>query len=1187
MARDAIGSTMSVDISELRKNLEIANRLIKSNESNWLASADAMEDWTKSETGLKKRMDVLSKTIDTQQKAVDEIIATKEEAIKQYGEESDEVAKINKYLITHSKNLQKSKQEYSKLEKALESMTEEEKDANEEIKDTTKESKKASKELDNLSDSAKDTEGGFTIAKGAIAGFIANGLTAMVSAIGGAVSSLMGLTESTLEYRREMGRITTVAEQVGVSGDRIIDKWMDVNAVIQDDSSVTEGLNNLMTAGFTAEKQLDAITKGLEGASIQWAETLKFEGLSDSLQEWIGSDGASLTGQFAELLERLGYNLDDVTEATKGMTDEQRRNWAIQTLQKNGLMDVSDAYREANADMIAFNKANADLTHAQAQLGEQMQPLVTTIKQSTADILYSFTDLFNDVEGAGDQLIYNVGYFAGEMYQSVKNVVDKIAPLVADAIPQLVGFIEDELPNFLAQGTAMIQSIIDGASQKIPEVLSGATGLVTSIIDTLLGSSTDLLNSAITLFGAIVDAIPSVIEELTIEVPKIIDNVISRLFEGEDSVLSTATEVLGKIVDAIPAVVTMLGERLPDIINEIAGSLTDAMPTILENAKNLLRKVIEAIPTVVAELGESLPQIINSILQFLIDNAPAILEGATDMLLEIINAIPTVVASLGGALWDIITTITGFFADNAGEIWNIGVDIVQGIIDGIKSMFNAIKNVGKWIYDKTIGAVLDFFGINSPSTQMRDKVGKNIVSGMVEGIKSMLSSITSAGRWIFDNTIGKIKGLFDGSSDLINIGKNVVNGVVDGITSMKNAVENSANWIYDNTVGRVKKWLGIASPSKVMRDEVGVYISEGLAVGIKDGEHYVADSAEELVREGIRVIKEEMDSVTDAGENVANSFSQGFEDALNGTKRDMSKAVEGAVTEASETVASSTPKKLEETITTAVKKATTDYSRYVDSATDIFSVLKEGDTEENPNAVMDSLFSTAGQFGGIWGALADSIWNFLSETIIGKDEEEIREIASNMVNNLLNAVLELLTNLPQIVSGAIEFMKTFAIGLIQGVPELIKAIPQMISEMVTALISDGIPALFEVGIELIKGLIEGMFSINLWDIIKGIGGGIINGFKKFFGISSPSKMMADEVGKNLALGIEEGITDNLVGVNAALRKGVDTSLQFDGVQRKQVNVYQTNNYSQAHSRYELYKSKHDTANAVKLALQGV
>ena len=199
-------------------------------------------------------------------------------------------------------------------------------------------------------------------------------------------------------------------------------------------------------------------------------------------------------------------------------------------------------------------------------------------------------------------------------------------------------------------------------------------------------------------------------------------------------------------------------------------------------------------------------------------------------------------------------------------------------------------------------------------------------------------------------------------------------------------------------------------------------------------------------------------------------------------------------------------------------------------------------------------------------------------------EIESEPVKEMILLTLFNSVVD---NLPSILKGAVEFIKTFTLALIKAIPEIVKRLPEIISIMVETLISDGIPALFEVGMELVKGLIEGMFSINLWDVIKSVGNGIVNGFKKLFGIKSPSRVMADEIGKNLALGIAEGITDNISGVNEALKSGVDTSLQMDGIQRKYVTVNQTNNYAQAHSRYELYKSKHDTASAVKLALQGV
>lgn len=1063
---DPIGATLDIDISQLKTSLAEANRLIKSNEANWLANASAMGDWTQSEEGLTDRMRFLSKTIEQQEKNVKGIIEAKEQAIKQYGEESAEVTNLNSKLVTQSKNLIKSRKEYSSLEKSLEKMTAENKDANEEIEDTAQESKKASKELDKLEDSAKDAGDGFTIAKGAIAGFIANGLTAIVSMAGNAVSSLMTLTESTLEYRREMARITTVAEQVGVSGDRIIDKWMDMNAVIQDESSVTEGLNNLMTAGYTTEKELDGITKALEGASIQWAETLKFEGLSDSLQEWIGSDGASLTGQFAELLERLGYNLEDVTEQTKGMTDAQRRNWAIQTLNKEGLSDVSDAYREANADMIAYNKANADLLHAQSQLGEQMQPFVTTIKQSTADILYSFMDMVNGVDGAGDQLLYNVGYLAGQIYKSVSDLVKTMLPTIASFFPQVIELITTNLPSMLEQGVVIITNIVNGMAQNIPQVTTQISTMLSSVLLMIAENAPALFNSALELFGQIVLAIPAMIVNLSAQLPTIITSIMDGLYNGEYSVYDTAMNLLMQIVHAIPQMVDDLLSNMPQIIDAILSSLNEALPKVLDGAINLLMEIVNSIPSIVSSLARNLPKIIDAIIKGLSDALPKVADGAVRLFTEIINAIPGIASSIIEAMPQIITAVVTGIANGASAIFQAGVDLIKGLINGILS---------------------------------------------------------------FD-VVGALKG----------VGSSILNGF--------------------------KSFFGIESPSKLMRDEVGVYIGEGVAEGIESTADEIADTAE----------------------TVANSFGDGFTDGLNDTKKELTKAVEETVEDATDDASTDDAGgNLGKDIGEAVKEAITDYSKYVDMSNDVLSTLLGGNTADNPTAIADSLFNVAGQVGGIWGALADSIWSFIADNLLNRNSEEIAQTAQTMVSNLLDTIITLMTSLPQIISGGITFIKEFVKGIIQGIPEIIRQLPQIISEMVATLIGEGIPALFEVGAQLILGLIEGMFSVSLWDVLGAIGRGIVNGFKALFGIKSPSKVMADEIGKNLALGMQEGIVDNLDGVNNALKNGVDTSLQMDGIQRKYVTVNQTNNYAQAHSRYELYKSKHDTANAVRLAMQGV
>ena len=188
-----------------------------------------------------------------------------------------------------------------------------------------------------------------------------------------------------------------------------------------------------------------------------------------------------------------------------------------------------------------------------------------------------------------------------------------------------------------------------------------------------------------------------------------------------------------------------------------------------------------------------------------------------------------------------------------------------------------------------------------------------------------------------------------------------------------------------------------------------------------------------------------------------------------------------------------------------------------------------------------------------------------------------------------------------ILTGAIQLFMGIVQAIPKVIPQLVKRIPDIIKAIITGL-KGGISKIGEVGKQLIEGLWEGIKGAGKWlgDKIKGFASGIVDGFKSFFGIHSPSTLMENMIGKNIALGIGAGFDKNIADVNKQIRNAIQ--LDNVGINAKisgnmnnatgnangnSVVVYQTNNYSQAHSRYEIYKSKQQTISAVQLALSGV
>jgi phage-related protein len=152
-----------------------------------------------------------------------------------------------------------------------------------------------------------------------------------------------------------------------------------------------------------------------------------------------------------------------------------------------------------------------------------------------------------------------------------------------------------------------------------------------------------------------------------------------------------------------------------------------------------------------------------------------------------------------------------------------------------------------------------------------------------------------------------------------------------------------------------------------------------------------------------------------------------------------------------------------------------------------------------------------------------------------------------IIVELLNALPDIITNLmsslnkasPKLLQSGVQLFQSLVKAIPQVIPALVKNIPQIIKAIMNGL-KDGVKQIPQIGKDLIKGLWNGISDMVGWitDKIKGFGENILGGIKKFFGIKSPSKVMENIVGKNLALGIGEGFMDNMAGVNKDIEKSI-------------------------------------------------
>jgi predicted metal-binding transcription factor (methanogenesis marker protein 9) len=207
-------------------------------------------------------------------------------------------------------------------------------------------------------------------------------------------------------------------------------------------------------------------------------------------------------------------------------------------------------------------------------------------------------------------------------------------------------------------------------------------------------------------------------------------------------------------------------------------------------------------------------------------------------------------------------------------------------------------------------------------------------------------------------------------------------------------------------------------------------------------------------------------------------------------------------------------------------------------------------------------------------------------TIITSLVDALPLIVSTIISTLLS-------NLPMLQNAAFQMF----FGIIKAIPEIIvalsKEMPNIIKGITDGLVK-GIPELVKTGGNMLKGLFDGLLDITaIGNAVKKLFNGIVGGLKEKFGIHSPSKVMADIIGKNLALGIGSGFEKNIGAVNREISKSLnfdDASVNINANGAKSgggLTVYQTNNYKQAYtSPVEKYKSKQQLYAAARLIKAG-
>lgn len=187
-----------------------------------------------------------------------------------------------------------------------------------------------------------------------------------------------------------------------------------------------------------------------------------------------------------------------------------------------------------------------------------------------------------------------------------------------------------------------------------------------------------------------------------------------------------------------------------------------------------------------------------------------------------------------------------------------------------------------------------------------------------------------------------------------------------------------------------------------------------------------------------------------------------------------------------------------------------------------------------PEIISEFINYISGQFPTILQEGTELLNNFVAG-IIGAIPDFVAKLPQ-VITAFVNFVV---SNLPTILQSGIDILTNLVEGIISAIPQLVAALPQIIEAIVSG-IGSLMGNILDVGRSIVEGIWQGITNAGSWLVgkITGWFDGVVGSVKRFLGINSPSRVFADQVGANMALGVGEGFADEMGVVERQLNRAM-------------------------------------------------
>lgn len=548
------------------------------------------------------------------------------------------------------------------------------------------------------------------------------------------------------------------------------------------------------------------------------------------------------------------------------------------TIAKGGLAVLGTAIAGVVAGFGAMTKASLDSV---ASLEQNVGGVETLFKKSADTVIANAKRAYETAGMSANDYMSTVTSFSASLLQSLGGDTEKAAEVADMAITDMsdnankmgtsIEMIQNAYQGFAKQNYTMLDNLklgYGGTKTEMERLLKDAEKIsgikydisnlndvyqAIHVIQTELGiTGTTAKEAATTIEGSMNSA--KAAWDNFLNGTATVDELVDAFGTAGEVIAENLGAILPRLVATVPAAAkgvatgfinafheSGIAEAGLQILSDFVNGIQEGAPTAISAGANVISNFISGIASNLPTLVPQAVSLVATLASGIVSNLPKIITAGISLLKGlvqgIINSLPTLIAEGPRIINDFADAIYA----GLGQLVLAGLEMLGSLVKGIiQAVPTLISNAGEIFM-----MFLNIFSLSKMAS-----LGKSLITKLSTGINGMKGNIVSAGKNIIKNLINGIKALAAHpvttvksiitkvktaftSINWASVGKNIISGIANGLRNGVGAIVTAAKNAAQKALNAAKNFLGIKSPSRRFRDEVGKMMAVGMGEGFE------------------------------------------------------------------------------------------------------------------------------------------------------------------------------------------------------------------------------------------------------------------------------------------------------------------------------------------------------------------